>query len=207
MMRLSPFGFVLALFGAAGCSASDALDDSEAAVSGPPGLATERAQAEAAAKAAETAAKRELAFVEATRPAILLERYRRVPDKDVLSHLVPRPDSAGCLSEPSYVELFEWFPYRGALLEGQATTAAAYAYMRAVSDNGFEPNLQIIQRKTGPTYEVSFVAVKGPSLCGAEGRLSEGARVVLRCTNVDANGPDPAYCAVPAKDSPEAIPR
>jgi hypothetical protein len=197
-MRHLTFACLLSMsvLGVAGCATeAEDVDGSGAAASGAPGPANDRARA-------EKEAQRDQAFVDATRPEILLARYQAVPDAETPSHFRPTSESKTCLAGYNSVELFSWNPYRAVTVD---TLEAARAYQAAFSTLGYRFDLRIIQRQTGATYDLKFVALKDTPLC-SDTKVSEGARVVLHCTNVDATGPNPAYCGAPARGSAAAIP-
>jgi hypothetical protein len=190
----------------AGCATeTDSVDSSEGAASGAPGPAADRAREEAEAK-------KDQAFVDVTKPEILLARYESVPDDKAQYHFRESSMSDTCVANNNYVKLLVWDPYQEPDYSSSQTVHEAIVYATTLAAAGFRKDLVMIQRATdaeGTTFDLKLVAIKKSSLLCAGDKYSDGARVVLHCTNVGSakgSGPDPRYCSAPARGSAEANP-
>jgi hypothetical protein len=191
----------------AGCATeTENVDGSEGAISGAPGPAKD-------AEKAEIEAMKERAFIAATRKEVILARYAAASPGDFVEN---QTGTTKCLPQPEYVKQYRWDPY------SVVTRSPTYAdpdlrldwlrYRDALHDLSFVPILDVIQRTTGDTHEVSIVASQQlRGICTSQGESSQvyaGARVILRCEGVAKDsGPYPDKCTVPAPGTEDAKPR
>jgi len=206
---MSSRALVITLFTAiaaslAGCATENTEEDaSGSAISGAPGPALARAEAE---RRRENEARLYAAVAEDR----LLARYTKA-DSSAFSEVPYHLPSLSCVRGSSDERVFRWHPAPRRIDEDTSDRDYRMEYEQALRGARFDPKLHVRQRSADGGYELSFIAVPdilGVAPCERDGAFKSGARVVLRCTNVAADhGPDATRCHTPIAGTPDADPR